>query len=179
MLDSSCPGLYPGVLLWPICHPTYLNNLKAWPRPVWRMTLMAWLSQFAVQIRFMELNQKAGQKRLFDGPLGNRIGMKPISHLSPVAWLWRFPKEKKKPWCSYFAAKYLSNGKNGLTNPPKKYPASRRIHTLASFLHRKLTTVAWDKNYFLIFFPRYLPLRPYAIKKKEFRDGKDLECQDA
>ena len=38
MLDICCPGLYPGVLLWPICHPTYLNNLKAWPRPVWRMT---------------------------------------------------------------------------------------------------------------------------------------------
>jgi hypothetical protein len=36
----------------------------------------------------MELNQKAGQKRLFDGLLGNRIGMKPISLLSPVAvWM--------------------------------------------------------------------------------------------
>lgn len=23
MLDICCPGLYPGVLLWPICHPTY------------------------------------------------------------------------------------------------------------------------------------------------------------
>ncbi|KAK2416309.1 hypothetical protein QL285_038710 [Trifolium repens] len=23
MLDIGCPGLYPGVLLWPICHPTY------------------------------------------------------------------------------------------------------------------------------------------------------------
>lgn len=51
--------------------------------------------------------------------------------------------------------------------PALKLP--RRIHTLASFLHRTLTTVAWDKNHFLIFFPRYLPLRPYAIKKKEFR----------
>ena len=37
--------------------------------------------------------------------------------------LWRFPKENKKPWCSYLAAKYLSNDKNGLTNPPLKYPA--------------------------------------------------------
>ncbi|KAK8489005.1 hypothetical protein V6N11_002261 [Hibiscus sabdariffa] len=45
----------------------------------------------------------------------------------------------------------------------------RRIHTLASFLHKTLTTVVWDKNHFLIFFPRYLPLHPYAIKKKEFR----------
>jgi len=22
MLDICCPGLYPGVLLWPICHPS-------------------------------------------------------------------------------------------------------------------------------------------------------------
>ena len=26
MLDICCPGLSPGVLLWPICHPTYLKN---------------------------------------------------------------------------------------------------------------------------------------------------------
>ncbi|KAM7460134.1 hypothetical protein LguiA_035870 [Lonicera macranthoides] len=44
-----------------------------------------------------------------------------------MKWLWIFPKEKKKPWCSYLAAKYLSNGKNGLTNPPLKYPASRKV----------------------------------------------------
>lgn len=37
---------------------------------------------------------------------------------------------------------------------------------LASFLHRTLTILAWDKKNFLIFFPRYLPLRLYAIKKK-------------
>lgn len=30
--------VFPGVLLWPICHPTYLNNRQAWPCPVWRMT---------------------------------------------------------------------------------------------------------------------------------------------
>ena len=36
-------------------------------------------------------------------------------------------KKEKKPWCFYFAAKYLSNGKNGLTNPPLKYPASRKV----------------------------------------------------
>ena len=35
--------------------------------------------------------------------------------------------KEKKPWCSYLAAKYLSNGKNGLTNPPLKYPASRKV----------------------------------------------------
>lgn len=29
MLDICCPGLYPGVLLWPICHPTYFYFLKA------------------------------------------------------------------------------------------------------------------------------------------------------
>ena len=54
MLDICCPGLYPGVLLWPICHPTSLNNLKAWPRSVWswRMGLMARLSQLFSQIRF-------------------------------------------------------------------------------------------------------------------------------
>jgi len=40
-----------------------------------------------------------------------------------MKWLWKLPKEKKKPWCSYLAAKCLSNGKNGLTNPPLKYPA--------------------------------------------------------
>ena len=34
-------------------------------------------------------------------------------------------KEKAMVLIFYFAAKYLSNGKNGLTNPPKKYPASR------------------------------------------------------
>ena len=44
-----------------------------------------------------------------------------------MKWLWRFPKEKKKPWCSYLAAKYLSNDKNGLPNPPLKYPASRKV----------------------------------------------------
>lgn len=44
-----------------------------------------------------------------------------------MKWLWIFPKEKRKPWCSYLAAKYLSNGKNGLTNPPLKYPASRKV----------------------------------------------------
>jgi hypothetical protein len=38
MLDICCPCLYPGVLLWPICHPTYLKNRQAWPRPLWRMT---------------------------------------------------------------------------------------------------------------------------------------------
>lgn len=42
---------------------------------------------------------------------------------------------------------------------------------LASFLHRTLTILAWDKKNFLIFFPRYLPLRLYAIKKKECRDS--------
>ena len=26
MLDISCPGVYPGVLLWPICHP-YMKAL--------------------------------------------------------------------------------------------------------------------------------------------------------
>lgn len=26
MLDISCPGVYPGVLLWPICHP-YIQGL--------------------------------------------------------------------------------------------------------------------------------------------------------
>ena len=36
-------------------------------------------------------------------------------------------KGKKKPGCSYLAAKYLSNDKNGLTNPPLKYPASRKV----------------------------------------------------
>ena len=25
MLDISCPGVYPGVLLWPICHPYILG----------------------------------------------------------------------------------------------------------------------------------------------------------
>lgn len=44
-----------------------------------------------------------------------------------MKWLWLFPKENKKPRCSYLAAKYLSNGKNGLTNPPLKYPASRKV----------------------------------------------------
>jgi hypothetical protein len=28
-----------------------------------------------------------------------------------LKWLWLFPKENKKPRCSYLAAKYLSNGK--------------------------------------------------------------------
>lgn len=28
-----------------------------------------------------------------------------------MKWLWLFPKENKKPRCSYLAAKYLSNGK--------------------------------------------------------------------
>jgi len=32
MLDICCPGLYPGVLLRPICHPTSWNNLKAWEK---------------------------------------------------------------------------------------------------------------------------------------------------
>lgn len=26
MLDISCPGVYPGVILWPICHP-YIKAL--------------------------------------------------------------------------------------------------------------------------------------------------------
>ena len=53
MLHFCCPGLYPGVLLWPICHPTSLNNLKAWPRSVWswRRGLMARLSQLFSQFR--------------------------------------------------------------------------------------------------------------------------------
>lgn len=53
MLHFCCPGFYPGVLLWPICHPTYLNNRQAWPRPVWRMTPygMARLSQLFSQFR--------------------------------------------------------------------------------------------------------------------------------
>ena len=54
MLDICCPGLYPGVLLWPICHPIYLNNLKAWPRAVWRMSLYIGMAEsviLAIQIR--------------------------------------------------------------------------------------------------------------------------------
>lgn len=34
-INNFISGLYPGVLLWQICHPTYFNNLKAWPHPVW------------------------------------------------------------------------------------------------------------------------------------------------
>ena len=30
MLDISCPGVYPGVLLWPICHP-YMKALATSP----------------------------------------------------------------------------------------------------------------------------------------------------
>ena len=44
-----------------------------------------------------------------------------------LKWLWRFLKEKKKAWCSYLAAKYLSQGKNKLTNPHLKYPTSRKV----------------------------------------------------
>ena len=44
-----------------------------------------------------------------------------------MKWLWRFPKEKKKALCLYLASKYLSHGKNKLTNPHLKYPASRKV----------------------------------------------------
>lgn len=30
MLDISCPGVYPGVILWPICHP-YIKALAPDP----------------------------------------------------------------------------------------------------------------------------------------------------
>ena len=44
-----------------------------------------------------------------------------------MKWQWRFPKENKKPWCSYLVAKYLSHGKNKLTKPHLKYLASRKV----------------------------------------------------
>lgn len=51
-------------------------------------------------------------------------------------------KEKKKPWCSYLAAKYLSNGKNGLTNPPLKYP----VHLERYYLNASFLRLALPKN---------------------------------
>ena len=46
MLDISCPGVYPGVLLWPICHP-YIQGLA----PSRVETPKAQLSQLFSQFR--------------------------------------------------------------------------------------------------------------------------------
>jgi hypothetical protein len=48
MLDISCPGVYLGVLLWPICHP-YMKALA--PSRVENAPLMAWLSQLFSFVR--------------------------------------------------------------------------------------------------------------------------------
>lgn len=48
MLDISGPGVYPGVLLWPICHP-YILGLA--PSRVENVPLMARLSQLFSQFR--------------------------------------------------------------------------------------------------------------------------------
>jgi hypothetical protein len=39
----------------------------------------------------------------------------------------REEEEEKKPWCLYLATKYLSNGKNRLTNPRLKYPVYKLL----------------------------------------------------
>lgn len=48
MLDISCPGVYPGVLLWPICHP-YIQGLA--PSRVDHAPLTARLSQLFSFVR--------------------------------------------------------------------------------------------------------------------------------
>jgi len=41
MLDMFCPGVYPGVLLWPICHP-YGYRPVLWRMPPWRQGLVSY-----------------------------------------------------------------------------------------------------------------------------------------
>lgn len=49
MLDICCPGVYPGVLLWPICHPYILGGA---PSRVENAPLRHGSVILAVQIRF-------------------------------------------------------------------------------------------------------------------------------
>ncbi|KAK8317364.1 hypothetical protein V6Z12_A13G106800 [Gossypium hirsutum] len=79
-------------------------------------------------------------------------------HLSPILIPLRKP---------FFQLSFSSS-----KDHPLALKLTRRIHTLASFLHRTLTTVAWDKNHFLIFFPRHLPLRPMLSRRRNFGVGR-------
>ena len=63
-----------------------------------------------------------------------------------MKWLWSSPKEKKRPWCSYLAAKYLSYAKNKLTNSCLKYPTSRKVLFGTEGLSGKTWARLWFGN---------------------------------
>jgi hypothetical protein len=77
MLDISCPGVYPGVLLWPICHP-YMKALA--PSRVENAPLTARLSQ------------------LFSFAFSDIVDEESIAATSLKAWF--LPPSLLPPWSS-------------------------------------------------------------------------------